>query len=909
MTRYVKFIGTRFADTLGVAAGTLSQKLLGKDGSDTLLGGLANDKIKGNDGNDWIVGGGGNDDIDGGKGLDTAVYQGRFSEYELTFKANLDGKVKDLVAGRDGTDTLKKVEFLKFSDGIYDIASDTFQVFNHAPTLATPPAITYTDTAAHDTFAAVTAMLLAADPNGDTLLYSLAGGVSDNSFAGYDVSKSTGYGSMYLNSTTGAYTFVPVSAAIEALKITSGIDFTFTVSDGELSDSKTLTVAMNGVNDSATIGAAAAGSVAEDGALTAGGTLTVVDPDSGDAQFQPQASLAKTYGTFTFDATTGAWTYTLANGSSLVQALAGDAMVHDTLTVTSTDGTASRAIDVTIAGDNDDPLLQAAVGAGQEMAEDHITLTATMAFSDVDLTDTHTVTVAALGGGIGYIGNVTSIIVTDSTNGAAGSVGLTYHLTQQQFLDAGGVFPDHQDYRVTIDDGHGGTSSQDISISLGDILQGDGGGPTTQPPVFTTISPPSPFIAGVNQGQLVDNPFVLHPSVGPADPYLHAQGTLFFTDPDGGSHHASLDLAHAFVAGHSVVDANHVLHNLLPGVAVDPSALVWQFFLQEPNQVFWSVTLPESAIRSMSGGELETIVVPITVSEDGTGSSTTKIRIDLVGTDESPSLLPPDTILTANSDISPYLVPPDLATHQQSQYFDITEDPLITGSTSHHHTLSGTITFVDPDRLDQPAVSMVLTDPGVPAGQPQIEALQGGFHYTVEPYGNYGMIHWTYDVPDNALDFLAQGDANLPYGGVVTVGARFDVGGIAGGSSSIVNVILHGANDPVLIAGTPMAHADVTLGGGTIGSFTFSDADFFPDKHIIDIHPRDLDSHGFMQITNGSETGSGGSSTVEWSYSTNFATGTLAGGQHDIFDFVVRDDFGSVATYTVDILLHDLLLH
>jgi Ca2+-binding RTX toxin-like protein len=91
MTRYVKFIGTRFAETLGVAAGTLSQNLLGKGGSDTLLGGLANDKIKGNDGNDWIDGGGGNDDIDGGKGLDTAVYQGRFSEYELTFKSNLDG--------------------------------------------------------------------------------------------------------------------------------------------------------------------------------------------------------------------------------------------------------------------------------------------------------------------------------------------------------------------------------------------------------------------------------------------------------------------------------------------------------------------------------------------------------------------------------------------------------------------------------------------------------------------------------------------------------------------------------------------------------------------------------------------------------------------------------------------------
>jgi hypothetical protein len=96
------------------------------------------------------------------------------------------------VAGRDGTDTLKKVEFLKFSDGIYDIASDTFQVFNRAPTLVTPAAITYADTDGHDTFAAVVAALSAADPDGDTLVYSLAGAVADNSLAGYDVSKSTG---------------------------------------------------------------------------------------------------------------------------------------------------------------------------------------------------------------------------------------------------------------------------------------------------------------------------------------------------------------------------------------------------------------------------------------------------------------------------------------------------------------------------------------------------------------------------------------------------------------------------------------------------------------------------------------------------------------------------------------------
>jgi VCBS repeat-containing protein len=80
-------------------------------------------------------------------------------------------------------------------------------------------------------------------------VYSLAGAVSDNSLAGYDVSKLTGYGTMYLHSTTGAYTFVPVSAAIEALKATTSVDFTFTATDDVPSDTKTLSVTLNGVND------------------------------------------------------------------------------------------------------------------------------------------------------------------------------------------------------------------------------------------------------------------------------------------------------------------------------------------------------------------------------------------------------------------------------------------------------------------------------------------------------------------------------------------------------------------------------------------------------------------------------------------------------------------------------------
>ncbi|CAN7414141.1 Ig-like domain-containing protein [Phenylobacterium sp. LjRoot225] len=92
------------------------------------------------------------------------------------------------------------------------------------------------------------------------------------------------------------------------------------------------------------------GSVGEDGALKARGLLTVTDPDSGEAHFKAptSAALHGTYGDFAF--ADGAWSYTLNNDATNVQALGRDQVVHDTLTVTSLDGSATRTIDVSIIG-------------------------------------------------------------------------------------------------------------------------------------------------------------------------------------------------------------------------------------------------------------------------------------------------------------------------------------------------------------------------------------------------------------------------------------------------------------------------------------------------------------------------------------------------------------------------------
>ena len=305
----------------------------------------------------------------------------------------------------------------------------------------------------------------------------------------------------------------------------------------------------------------------------------------------------------------------------------------------------------------------------------------------------------------------------------------------------------------------------------------------------------------------------------------------------------------------------------------------------------------------MTSGETETIIVPITVYEDGVGQSTQNVRIDLIGTDEPTSLLAPNTVLTASTNITPLLSPIDLATHVQTQNLSITENPLVTGSTSHH-ILTGTITYVDPDLFDRPTVTMTLNDPGVPLS-PEVQSVRDGFSYTVEQFGNYGMIHWTFDVQDSELDFIPQdaGMSSLPYDGKLTVGATFSIGTLAGGASSTVNVTLHGANDPVIIPGSTSTSATVALHGSTSGSFTVSDADWYPDGQTIDFVPHNASTHGHIFGGTGVSTGMGGSALLSWNYTANFGAGTLVAGQHDIWDVVVTDHFGASATYTLDFLI------
>jgi VCBS repeat-containing protein len=118
----------------------------------------------------------------------------------------------------------------------------------------------------------------------------------------------------------------------------------FRVSDGSLSTANALTLTVQGVDDQAVLGSAAVTVPETNAPITAGGTLSLVDPDSATT-FVPQPATAGRYGAFAIGAD-GQWSY---RASLAYDYLNPGQSLTDTFQVRSTDG-GSTSVSVTIAG-------------------------------------------------------------------------------------------------------------------------------------------------------------------------------------------------------------------------------------------------------------------------------------------------------------------------------------------------------------------------------------------------------------------------------------------------------------------------------------------------------------------------------------------------------------------------------
>ena len=101
----------------------------GTNNNDTLTGTIAADTINGFAGNDQLTGSLGNDTLDGGQGQDRAVFSGAANEYLLgTLGGVLTVTDQNTANGDDGTDQLKGIEQLQFSNALLTMTDGEFRV-------------------------------------------------------------------------------------------------------------------------------------------------------------------------------------------------------------------------------------------------------------------------------------------------------------------------------------------------------------------------------------------------------------------------------------------------------------------------------------------------------------------------------------------------------------------------------------------------------------------------------------------------------------------------------------------------------------------------------------------------------------------------------------------------------------
>ena len=400
--------------------GAGNDDLNGGSGSDELYGGSGNDDMSGGSGNDLLDGGSGNDDMSGGSGNDTIW--GRAGNDDIDA-----GSGNDTADGNAG------------SDSLYLGSGNDLAIYNATE-----------NTGAHDVYDGGSDL--------DTLQLEftkaqwLTAAVQNDIRRFLDVLNGAGG---YCGSDTFDFSAFDLDVRnFEALKvIVDGVELS-AQDDGVDAIDDSFTVAEN-----ATVGGQVlANDIVPD--LVQSASL-VSGPSAGLLTFNAD-------GTFTFD-TNHAFD-SLGEGQT--------ATVTFTYQVTDADGdTDTATVTITVTGvgaaANQPPVVTGAIATGTvtevtdlAAGEGTATLTATgtVAFTDANSGDSHTVSVTPAEGG--YRGTLTASVTDPATGDGAGTVTWSYSVADAALDDLAAGQTLTQNYVVSIDDGHGGVATQVVAITL-----------------------------------------------------------------------------------------------------------------------------------------------------------------------------------------------------------------------------------------------------------------------------------------------------------------------------------------------------------------------------------------------------------------------------------------------------------
>ncbi|WP_354067734.1 VCBS domain-containing protein, partial [Bradyrhizobium sp. OAE829] len=721
------------------------------------------------------------------------------------------------------------------------------------------------------------------------------------------------YGSVVINS-NGSYTYTLDNADTDTQKIAQGVSvtdvFTYTVTDQfGATSSTTLTITITGTNDAPVIGVADdAGAVTELADLAAGenatllsdtGTIAFTDVDLADGHTVSASLVSATdsvngavaaRGTLTpviSNSSTGdgagqvTWTFE-AQDSALDNLQAGQTLTQ-VYNVTVNDGhggTATQSVTITITGTNDAPVIGVAddAGAVTELADlaagENATLlsdTGTIAFTDVDLADGHTVSASlvsatdSVNGAVAARGTLTPVISNSSTGDGAGQVTWTFEAQDSALdnLQAGQTLT--QVYNVTVNDGHGGTATQSVTITITGTNDAPVIGVADDAGAVTELAD---LAAGENATLLSDT------------------GTIAFTDVDlADGHTVSASLVSATDSVNGAVAARGTLTPVISNSSTGDGA----------GQVTWTFEAQDSALDNLQAGQTLTQVYNVTVNDGHGGTATQSVTITITGTNDAP-------VIGVADDAGAVTELADLAAGENATLLSDT----------------GTIAFTDVDLADGHTVSASLVS--------ATDSVNGAVaaRGTLTPVisnsstgDGAGQVTWTFEAQDSALD-------NLQAGQTLTQVYNVTVNdGHGGTATQSVTITITGTNDAPVIgvaddAGAVTELADLAAGENATllsdtGTIAFTDVDL-ADGHTVSaslVSATDsvngaVAARGTLTpVISNSSTGDG-AGQVTWTFEAqDSALDNLQAGQTltQVYNVTVNDGHGGTATQSVTITI------
>ncbi|MFS2164930.1 VCBS domain-containing protein, partial [Variovorax sp. Varisp62] len=487
------------------------------NGDDTVNGGAGSDSLNGGAGDDTLDGGSGSDDLNGGSGNDTLIYN---------VSENTAAGTKDVYTGGAGVDTLllqfTRAQWLdsatqtqiaaylahlaavtnartgevsngSASDFVFSFGSSTLTV-----QMTEVLRVLVDGVELNPANQAVTALGDAAVTTEDgpgVQIHVLQNDLVPDLVRSLTLASAPAHGTATLvqpsmgDPSTWYFQYQPHAAYFQYLAAgeTATDTFSYQVTDADGGTGlATATITITGTNDGPVITAqdlvgAVSEQIAPAGALHDSGVIGFSDLDLSDVHLvsatgTPVGSVLGSLTAVKNVDTTGTgtggqltWTYTV--DATAVEYLAAGQTRVESFTITVNDqhgGIVTRQIDVTITGTNDTPTIgtaDAAAAVTEDAATPTLSDSGTITFDDVDLSDAHSVSVAAGSGNT--LGGVLTAGVSDAATGAGdGTVSWNYSVANAatQYLAQGQTVT--ETFTVTINDGHGGTVNQQITVTV-----------------------------------------------------------------------------------------------------------------------------------------------------------------------------------------------------------------------------------------------------------------------------------------------------------------------------------------------------------------------------------------------------------------------------------------------------------